>query len=67
MQRCKDVEFKDANKSKQFNEKHEIILKKREKDEEVKNRKRKKAEKEHKQKKIRSSVSFVVILIPKGR
>lgn len=52
--RCQETEFKDENKKKQHKEKLTILLKKREKEEEVKQGKRDKADKEHRQKKVRS-------------
>jgi hypothetical protein len=48
----------DKNKSMQYKVKEEIALRKREKEEDMKQGKRDKAEKEHKGKKIRSHVSF---------
>lgn len=56
-----ELEFRDQNKKKQYSEKEEIVLKKREKEEAFKQAKRDKAEKEHKKKKVRSHVSFLCI------
>jgi hypothetical protein len=48
----------DRNKSMQYKVKEEVALRKREKEEDMKQGKRDKAEKEQRSKKIRSHVSF---------